>query len=178
MRDWIEHRTSYFVLRTFGLDFLARHATVRLEGARGGKLAEFVADHVLGDVNGGEDLAVVDAERVTDEIGRDRRAAGPGLDGFLGAGLDRLLDFLEQVVVNEETFFDGTCHGGSKGAGLLFTTRLAAVVVNDDRRVRELRAAAGNETLRELAPWRDEMLATATTLGFALTTTVRMVDRI
>jgi hypothetical protein len=35
------------------------------------------------------------------------------LDGLLGAtGLDGLLDFLEQVVIDEETFFDGACHVG------------------------------------------------------------------
>ena len=119
------------------LDFLAGHATVRLEDARGGKLAEFVTNHIFGDVDGGENLAVVNAERVADEVGRDRRAAGPSLDGLLGAGLDRLLDFLEEVIVDKETFFDGTCHG-AKGAGLLLATRLAAVVVNDDLAVRDL----------------------------------------
>ena len=55
----------------------------------------------------------MNAERVADEIGRNRRAAGPGLDGFLGTtGLDGLLDFLEQVVIDKETFFDGACHVG------------------------------------------------------------------
>ena len=136
---------------------------MRLEGARGGELAEFVADHIFGDVNGREYLAVVNAERVTDEVGRDRRAAGPGLNGFLSAGLDGLLDFLEQVVVDEEAFFDGTCHG-AKGAGLLFATRLAAVVVNDDLAVRDLGTTASREALRELAPRGDELLATAATL--------------
>ena len=150
---------------------------MRLEDARGGELAEFVADHVLGDVDGDEDLAVMHAERVPDEIGRDGRAAGPGLDGFLGAGLDRLLDFLEQVVVNEEAFFDGACHG-AKGAGLLLTTRLAAVVVEDDHAGREFRTATGGETLGELAPRGDELLTATATLGLALAATVGVVDRV
>jgi hypothetical protein len=72
----------------------------------GGEFAELVADHVLGDVNGEEGFAVVHAERVADEIGCDRRAAGPGLDGFLDAGFDRLLDFFEEVVIDKEAFFD------------------------------------------------------------------------
>ena len=84
-----------------------------LEHAGEREFAELVADHVLGDVHGDEGLAVVNAERVADEIGGDRRAAGPGLDGFLGAtGLDGLLDLLEQVVIDEETFFDGACQVG------------------------------------------------------------------
>src|SRR5438045_1380891 len=87
------HQTSYIVLQTFRLDFLAGHTAVRLEDARRSKLAELVADHVFRDVHGDERLAVVHAERVADEIGCDRRATGPGLDGLLGAGLDRLLDF-------------------------------------------------------------------------------------
>ena len=60
---------------------------------------------------------------------------------------------------------------------LLLIARLAAVVVNDDHAGRELGTTAGNETLRNLTPRRHEMLATAAALGFALTATVRMVDR-
>lgn len=87
-----------------GLDFLAGHTTVRLEVAGECKFAEFVADHVFRDVDGSEHLAIVNAERVADEIGGDRRAAGPGLNGLLGAGFDRLLDFFEEVIVDKETF--------------------------------------------------------------------------
>jgi len=43
-----------------------------LEDAGKRKLAELVPDHIFSDVNGDEDLAVVNAERVTDEVGRDR----------------------------------------------------------------------------------------------------------
>ena len=96
---------------TRSLDFLAGHAAVSLEDAGESKLAQLVADHVFRDVNSSEHLAVVNAERVTDEIGSDRRAARPGLNGFLSAGLGRLLDFLEQVIIDEEPFFDGACHG-------------------------------------------------------------------
>ena len=160
-----------------GLDFLAGHTTVRLEVAGECKFAEFVADHVFRDVDGSEHLAIVNAERVADEVGGDRRAAGPGLNGLLGAGFNSLLDFFEEVVVDKETFFDGTCHGAKRG-GLLLVARLAAVMVNDNRVVRQFCAAARRETLRELAPWRDELLTTTATLGFALTATVRVVDRI
>jgi hypothetical protein len=88
-----------------GLKFFAGHAAVRLEDARGGEFAELVADHVLGDVDGDVGLAVVDTDGVTDELGRDGRAAAPGLDGLAGAGrLGRLLDLLQQVVIDEVTF--------------------------------------------------------------------------
>jgi hypothetical protein len=107
-----------------GLDFLTGHAAVALKDARGRELAELVADHVFGDVNGGENLAIVNAERVADEIRRDRRAAGPSLNGFLDAGFDRLFDFLEEVVIDKKTFFDGTCHG-AKEIGLFISDHAA-----------------------------------------------------
>ena len=73
-----------------------------LEYAGQREFAQFVTDHILRDVHGDESLAIVNAERVSDEIGRDRRAAGPGLNGFLRAtGLDGLLvgfpDLVEDV---------------------------------------------------------------------------------
>jgi len=91
---------------------------MRLEDTRGGKFTELMTDHILGNVDGREYFAVVNAKRVADEIRRNRRAAGPSLDGFLSAGLNSLLDLLEQMVVDKETFFDGTCHGAKK-LGLL-----------------------------------------------------------
>src|SRR3954469_18586301 len=94
------------------LDFLAGHAAVRLEDARRRELAELVPDHVLRDVNRDVRLAVVDTDGVADELGRDGGTTGPGLDRLAGAaGLGRLLDFLQEVVVDKETFLDGTCHG-------------------------------------------------------------------
>jgi len=82
-----------------------------LEHAGRGEFAELVADHVLRDVDGHEDLAVVHIEGVADKVGRDGGAAGPGLNRLLGAGLGRLLDFFEEVIIDEEAFFDGTSAG-------------------------------------------------------------------
>src|SRR3954468_20775786 len=66
---WISFRIR---VKKSGLNFLTRQAAVRLEDAGRCELAELVPDHVLGDVHRGENLAVVNAERVADEIGRDR----------------------------------------------------------------------------------------------------------
>src|SRR4051794_11669440 len=144
MSNWTL-RTSCFGLRT-SLNFFARHAAVRLEDTRRGKLAELVADHVLGDVHGDERLAVVHAERVADEFGRDRRAAGPGLNRLLRAAFHGLVDFFLQVVIDEETFFDGTCHGAKVAGLLVLTARFPAVVVDDNHAVGGLRTAARRET--------------------------------
>ena len=71
-------------------------------------------NHVFGDVNSGELFAVVDIEGETNELRSDGGASGPGLDWFFGsAGCIRLLDFLEKVIVDEEAFLDGACHGES-----------------------------------------------------------------
>src|SRR4030095_1248725 len=56
---------------------------VALERARERELAEFVADHVLRHVDRDVLLAVVHGDRQPHELGRDRRAARPGLDRFL-----------------------------------------------------------------------------------------------
>ena len=117
-----------------GLNFFTGHATVRFENTRRGEFAELVADHVLCDVHGDEGLAVMNTEGVANEVWRDGRATRPSLDRFVGARLGGLLDFFEKVQVNEEAFFDGTCHG-AKGSGLLLTARFAAVMVNDNKAV-------------------------------------------
>jgi hypothetical protein len=116
------------------LDLLTRHATVRLEDPRRSELSKLMSNHILGHVDGNKDLTVMYTERMADEVGCNRGATGPSLDRLLGAGLDRLLDFLKQVVVDKETFLDGACHG-TKRAELLLAARLATVVVDDDLRV-------------------------------------------
>jgi len=53
------------------------------------------------------------------------------LDGLLGGTLNSLLDFFEQVIIDKETFLDGTSHGARR-LGLLLTAWLAAVMVDDN----------------------------------------------
>ena len=100
---------------------------------------------------------------MADEIRRDRGAARPGLDRFVGAGLDRLLDLLEQVVIYEKAFLDGTCHGALR-VGLLLAARRAAVLADEDHAAGDVGAPARREALRELAPRRDDLLAAAAAL--------------
>src|SRR5262245_8764350 len=79
--------------RTAGLLLVAG---VTVEGPRRCEFAELVTDHVLRDEHGHELATVVNGERQADRLREDRRAARPGLDDLLRAGLLRLLDLREQ----------------------------------------------------------------------------------
>ena len=76
-----------------------------LEGTRRRKFTELVTDHIFRHEDGIENLAIVDEEGVADKIGRDERAARPGLDRLLDAGGGHLLDLHHEVIVNEGSFF-------------------------------------------------------------------------
>ena len=83
---------------------------VALEGAGGRKLAELVADHVLRNINGQEAAAVVHVEVKSDKVGRDRRAARPGLDRLaVVVGLSDTNLFCK-MGIDKESFFYGTRH--------------------------------------------------------------------
>ena len=88
---------------------LLTDTTVGTEDAGRGEFAEFVADHVFGDVNGDEGLAVVDREVVADEVRSDHRLATPGLDGLaVGTGSGHGINLGEQLLINEGSFLEGT----------------------------------------------------------------------
>ena len=61
-----------------------------LKGSGRGKLAELVADHVLGDVDRDVLSPVVDGDGVTNEGGEDGGGSGPGLQNLLFTGLVQL----------------------------------------------------------------------------------------
>src|SRR5258708_22125631 len=106
-----------------------------------------MADHVLRDVDGDVGLAVVHADGVADEVGRDGRAPRPSLDRLAGArNLGGLLDFLQQVVVDKETFFDGTGHG-TESLGLFLAARRTAVGADGGEGAGALTALARLATL-------------------------------
>src|SRR2546430_15540062 len=86
---------------------------VRLERAGHRELAQPVADHVLGDVDRDELLAVVDGERMAHELRRDRRAARPGLQHLLLAAPVQLLHPRQEGLVDVRPPLQRTPHGRS-----------------------------------------------------------------
>src|SRR5690349_18518554 len=86
-----------------GLDFLV--ARVRLEGARRRELTQLVTHHVFGDEHRDVLLAVMHGDRETDHVRNDHRATRPGLDRLAVALGGGRFDFLQQVKIDERTFF-------------------------------------------------------------------------
>src|SRR6185503_9263588 len=83
-------------------------ARVAFERARRSELAELVADHVLRDEHGHVLPAVMDGDRETDHVGHDHRAPRPGLDRPAIVRGGSLRHLVEEVDVDERTFFDRT----------------------------------------------------------------------
>ena len=69
------------------------------------KLAQLVADHVLGDEYRNVLPAIVHRKRVTDHVGNDRRAPAPRLDQFLLIAGIQIRDLLKKMVIDEEPLF-------------------------------------------------------------------------
>src|SRR3954464_10588936 len=80
------------------------------EGAGGRELAELVAHHGLGDEHRDVLATVVHRDGVTQHRRDDHRAARPGLDHVLVAGLVRRHDLAEQVVVDEGALLQTAWH--------------------------------------------------------------------
>src|SRR5699024_2301406 len=74
---------------------------VSAEGPRRSEFAEFVADHRLGDVHRDVLAAIVDGERVAEEVRGDHRTTRPGLDNGLRALFVLCVHLLLEVIVNE-----------------------------------------------------------------------------
>ena len=73
------------------------------EGPGGGEFAELVPHHRLGDEDRDVLAAVVDGDGVPDHLGDDGGATAPGTDHPLLAFAVQLVDFVDQVVVDEWT---------------------------------------------------------------------------
>jgi len=69
------------------------------------EFAEAVANHVLGDVDGNELLAVVNGKGVTDKFRYDHRSPTPRLDHSLPARLVHSLNSAKKFEVNKGAFF-------------------------------------------------------------------------
>src|SRR5262245_14628396 len=88
---------------------LGTAAAMTLEHTRGGELAQLVADHIFSDEQLQEGLAVMNHERVADEIGHDRAIARPRFDRL---AMPRLLlfHFLQQTQIDVRTFLQRSTH--------------------------------------------------------------------
>ena len=88
------------------LNGLAAYDAVALERTGRGEFTQPVADHVLSHEDRDEDLAIVHAEGLADEIRDDHRTARPSLDRLLKAALVGALNLLHEMVVDERTLLD------------------------------------------------------------------------
>ena len=78
---------------------------VTAEDTGRGELAEFVANHVLGDIHRDELVAVMHSDGKTNEIGGNHGSAGPRFDRGLLARLLSSDDTLFQFVMYIRSFF-------------------------------------------------------------------------
>ena len=81
-----------------------------LEHSRWRKLAKFVSYHVFRHKDGVKNLAIMHQEGVADKVRGDGAAAGPSLDWPFRTSIIQLVDFLEQVLLDEWSFFEGASH--------------------------------------------------------------------
>src|SRR2546428_407947 len=152
-------RTALRLPRGRGRSLLSR--AVRLERAGHRELTQPVTDHVLRDVDRDELLAVVDGERVADELRRDRRAARPRLQHLLLPAPVQLLHPREQRLVDVRPLLERTPH-----------RRLLFLPSRHDVAVRGPRPATGLVALGRLAPRGHRVIA----LALALAAAHRVVD--
>src|SRR5450759_740857 len=104
--------------------------------AGGGKLAEAVSDHVLGDVHRHVLLAVVDGNRVPDEVGEDDGRARPGLQDLSFAPLVHVLHPGEKPGLDERSLLDRSRHALAPLYALRCRLRTMSGLVALRRRVR------------------------------------------
>src|SRR5664279_5966317 len=136
-------------------------------GAGGGKLTKTMTNHVFGHVHRHVLLAVVDRDRVPDEVREDDRSTRPGLDDPLLIALVHVLDAAEQAGLDERSLLDGARH-------LVPSFRLLAMTGADDQATARL-VATGAQAHGRLAPGR---LGRHARGRLALAATMGMVARV
>ncbi len=107
---------------------------------RGSELTELVADHIFRDEHGNEFASVMDGKGQPNGFGNDGRASRPGLDDLFRLLVRGLVDLLEQMPVDEESFLDGAGHELSLLGPMLDDHAVGALVLS------------GLEAFAELAP--------------------------
>jgi len=91
------------VLSLFLHNFFVSRVTFESSGEC--KLAQLVANHLIGDVDRDVLLAVMHSDGQADELGQDHGATRPGLDRLFVFVGNRFVSFGYQVVVDKGTFF-------------------------------------------------------------------------
>src|SRR5665213_720749 len=86
-------------------------AGMELERPGGCELTQLVTDHRLGDVHRYVFPPIVDGNGVADHVRNDGGATGPRLDDLLVPGRVEDIHLLDEVVVDERTFFQAARHG-------------------------------------------------------------------
>src|SRR5918993_5359553 len=141
---------------------------VAAEGAGGREFAQFVADHALGHEHRDVLATVVDGDGVTEHDRNDHGTARPGLDDVLGSRFVLDDDLAKQVLVDEGALLETAWH-----LPLLLLALLAGVATTDDVLVAFL--VGVTRAAFFLAPRSHGVTSTG---RLALTTTVRVVDRV
>jgi hypothetical protein len=77
-----------------------------IECPRWGEFTEFMTDHIFRHIDGDEFPSIVHGECQSNHFGGNRGPAGPSFNHFFITALYGRIDLLQQVVVNEWTFFD------------------------------------------------------------------------
>src|SRR5262249_23683918 len=83
---------------------------VAFEGARGRKLAELVSHHLLRDVARDKFLAVVDRDRLSHKLGKDRRSPRPRAYDLLLVGSTEDSDLRLEMGVGERSLLYRSAH--------------------------------------------------------------------
>lgn len=81
-------------------------STVLLERSGQRKFAQSMSHHVFSDENRVEHFPIVNGKREPDEIRGDHRSAGPSLDRRLCVGRLRLLNLVQEVLVDKRAFLN------------------------------------------------------------------------
>src|SRR3972149_416373 len=100
-------------LRRNRLSHLVHPRRVPPERPRRRKLAQLVADHVLGDVDRDVAPAVVDSNGVAHHLRENRARPTPRPDDLLLPALVHLLDLPKELRAYERTLLQGSGHGFS-----------------------------------------------------------------
>ena len=83
---------------------------VFLEDSRWRKFTQLVSNHVFRDEDGVKNLPIMHQERVTHELRCNGGPARPRLYWTLRSAVVHFVDLLEQVLLNEGTFLEGSAH--------------------------------------------------------------------